>query len=87
MRNIARGVREPLRPEQVREFARSQRSSREPSRRQPDGHRRAKLVAERLHEMKEQSQADEVVLVTPGLDRHRRAESFVAVAEAWRQAA
>jgi luciferase family oxidoreductase group 1 len=87
LRNLAQGIREPLRPEQVQEFARSQegRASRLDDTRMVTGP--AKLVVERLQEMKEQSQADEVVLVTPGLDRQRRAESFVAVAEAWRQAA
>jgi luciferase family oxidoreductase group 1 len=84
--NLAKGVREPLRPEQVREFARSAegRASRLDDARMVTGP--AKLVVERLQEMKELAQADELVLVTPGLDRQRRAHSFAAIADAWRQA-
>jgi luciferase family oxidoreductase group 1 len=86
MQNLSRGKREPLRPEEVREFARSEafRSSR------PDNSRMAtgsgKVVAERLLEMKELAQVDELVLVTPSLDRRRRTDSYLAVADAWRQA-
>jgi alkanesulfonate monooxygenase SsuD/methylene tetrahydromethanopterin reductase-like flavin-dependent oxidoreductase (luciferase family) len=43
-----------------------------------------KAVAERLRQMKEQAQADEIVVVTPSLDRERRRASYEAVAEAWR---
>ena len=45
-----------------------------------------KRVVERLQEMKAEAQADELVLVTPGLDRERRAGSFTAIADAWLQA-
>jgi luciferase family oxidoreductase group 1 len=85
LRNLAQGVREPLRPEQVREFARSTegRASRPDETRMVTGP--AKLVVERLQEMKELAQADELVLVTPGLDRERRGDSFAAIADAWRQ--
>jgi luciferase family oxidoreductase group 1 len=87
IRNLSRGIREPLQPEQVREFARSDegRLSQLDETRMVTGP--AKLVVERLHEMKEQARADELVLVTPGLDRRRRADSLVAIAEAWRLAA
>lgn len=86
MRNLARGVREPLRPEEVTEFARSQafRSSRRDDARMAVGE--PKAVAERLLELKEQAQVDEIVAVTPSLDRERRTRSLVAVADAWRQA-
>jgi luciferase family oxidoreductase group 1 len=84
MRNLARGVREPLRPEQVVELARSQDFAFD-DRRMVVGP--PKLVAERLLELKEQAQADEVVVVTPSLDRARRTASLVALAEAWRDAA
>ena len=69
MQNIRRGVREPLRPEQVREFARSQqfRASRHDDGRMVTGE--PKAVAERLLEMKQLAQADEIVVVTPSLDR------------------
>jgi luciferase family oxidoreductase group 1 len=87
MRNLARGVREPLRPEQVIELARAEgfRSGRRDDGRMVVGP--PKLVAERLLELKEQAQVDEVVAVTPSLDRARRTASLVALAEAWRTAA
>jgi hypothetical protein len=44
-------------------------------------------VAERLLEMKQRAQVDEIVVVTPSLDRARRTGSYVAVADAWRTAA
>jgi luciferase family oxidoreductase group 1 len=87
MRNLARGVREPLRPEQVVELARSAEFRRS---RRDDGRMVAgapKLVAERLLELKAQAQADELVVVTPSLDRARRTASLTALAEAWRQVA
>jgi len=38
-----------------------------------------KAVAERLLEMKDLAQADEIVAVTPSLDRERRIGSYVAL--------
>jgi hypothetical protein len=46
-----------------------------------------KVVVERLLEMKAAAEADELVIVTPSLDRDRRINSFRAIADAWRQAA
>ena len=46
-----------------------------------------KAVAGRLREMKELAQADEIVVVTPSLDRSRRIGSYAALADAWRAAA
>jgi alkanesulfonate monooxygenase SsuD/methylene tetrahydromethanopterin reductase-like flavin-dependent oxidoreductase (luciferase family) len=46
-----------------------------------------KLVVERLLELKAAAQADEIVVVTPSLDRGRRADSFAAIADGWRIAA
>jgi luciferase family oxidoreductase group 1 len=85
--NIRRGIREPLRPEQVRELAQSAefRSGRQDDGRMVTGE--PKAVAERLLEMRQAARADEIVVVTPSLDRDRRSASYVAVAEAWRQAA
>jgi hypothetical protein len=37
--------------------------------------------------MKDLAQADEIVAVTPSLDRERRIGSYVALADAWRSAA
>lgn len=84
MQNLARNVREPLRPEEVVEYARSDafRSRRlESDPRMVTGP--APEVAARLAEMKEQASADELVIVTPSLDRKRRVESFRDIADAW----
>jgi len=84
IQNIRRGIREPLRPEQVRDYARSAQFQAE----QPDDNRMVtgepKAVAERLLEMKQLAQADEIVVVTPSLDRERRRDSYLALADAWR---
>lgn len=84
--NIQRGIREPLAPEKVAEF----RASPE-FRDSPHGDGRMvtgepKAVAERLLELKRDVEADEIVIVTPSLDRSRRAASYAAIADAWRQA-
>jgi luciferase family oxidoreductase group 1 len=85
--NIRRGIREPLRPEQVKDFAQSAefRDNRNADGRMVTGE--PKTVAERLLEMKQQAQVDEIVVVTPSLDRARRRDSYVAIAEAWRRSA
>jgi len=88
LQNLSRNIRQPLRPEQVEEFARSdefrgRRTERDS--RMVTGE--AKLVVERLLEMKDQAQVDELVLVTPSLGRQRRVESFKAIGDAWRAAA
>jgi alkanesulfonate monooxygenase SsuD/methylene tetrahydromethanopterin reductase-like flavin-dependent oxidoreductase (luciferase family) len=87
MQNLRRGVREPLRPEQVVELARSAqfRSGRRDDGRMVVGE--PKAVAERLLELQAEAQVDEVVVVTPSLDRDRRTGSFRAIADAWRTAA
>ena len=83
IQNLRRNVREPLRPEQVRDYARSAAFRKAA----PDDDRMAtgepKVVVERLLELKEQAQVDEIVVVTPSLDRARRTDSFRAIAEAW----
>jgi luciferase family oxidoreductase group 1 len=85
-RNIQRGVREPLAPEAVREFADSDdfKSSRQRDGRMVTGE--PKAVAERLLELKAEAEVDEIVVVTPSLDRERRKASFTAIADAWRAA-
>jgi luciferase family oxidoreductase group 1 len=87
MSNLRRGIREPLRPEQVLELARSEgfRSGPRDDSRMVVGE--PKVVAERLLELKELAQVDEIVAVTPSLDRRRRTASLVALADAWRDAA
>jgi luciferase family oxidoreductase group 1 len=83
--NLRRGIREPLRPEQVREYARSPEFRRDSR----DGRMvtgEAKAVVERLLELKSDAEVDEIVVVTPNLDRTRRTASFRAIADAWRAA-
>jgi alkanesulfonate monooxygenase SsuD/methylene tetrahydromethanopterin reductase-like flavin-dependent oxidoreductase (luciferase family) len=86
IQNIRAGVREPLRPEQVREFATSPAflESRNADDRMVTGS--PAEVVTRLMEMKAAAQVDEIVVVTPGTDRARRTASFVAIADAWRRA-
>jgi luciferase family oxidoreductase group 1 len=85
--NIRRGIHEPLRPEQVREHATSAqfRAGRRDDGRMVTGE--PKAVAERLLEMKQLAEVDEIVVVTPSLDRARRRDSYAAIADAWRDAA
>jgi hypothetical protein len=45
-----------------------------------------KAVAGRLLEMRQEAQADEIIVVTPSLDRARRQGSYAAIADAWRAA-
>jgi luciferase family oxidoreductase group 1 len=84
MRNLARNIREPLRPEEVVEYARSEafrgrRQDRDP--RMVTGP--APDVVARLAEMKALAQVDELVVVTPSLERKRRIDSYRQIAEAW----
>jgi luciferase family oxidoreductase group 1 len=83
--NLRRGIREPLRPEQVREYARSPEFRRDSR----DGRMvtgEAKAVVGRLLELKAEAEVDEIVVVTPNLDRTRRTASFRAIADSWRAA-
>jgi luciferase family oxidoreductase group 1 len=87
IQNLRRGKREPLRPEEVQKLAASAefRSARHDSGRMVTGE--PKAVAERLLEMKELAEVDEIVVVTPSLKRDRRKASYAAIADAWRRAA
>jgi len=86
IQNIRRGIREPLRPEAVKELASSPefRTSRNEDGRMVTGE--PKAVAERLLELKHEAEVDEIVVVTPSLDRERRKASYAAIADAWRAA-
>lgn len=87
IQNIRRGIREPLAPETVRDLARSPDFR---NRRNDDGRMvtgEPKAVAERLLDMKQLAQVDEIVVVTPSLGRDRRKASYAAIADAWRAAA
>ncbi len=83
MLNLRRGIRTPLRPEEVDAFAASpefRNSPRDPDRMAIGP---AEQVVARLRELQRASEADEVVIVTPGLDRAARIASFEAIAAAW----
>jgi len=86
LQNMRKGRREPLRPEEAREYSRTEefRRTRTVDSRMLTGE--PKVVAERMLELKEQAQVDEVVIATPSIDRERRAGSIAALADAWRQA-
>ncbi|MGA8211014.1 MAG: LLM class flavin-dependent oxidoreductase [Nocardioidaceae bacterium] len=88
MANLARNVREPLRPEEVSRHARSTAFQ---GRRRTHDPRMATgtpdAVVQQLRELKAAAQVDELVVVTPGLDRERRTTSLRAVADAWRATA
>ena len=79
--NLRRNIREPLRPEQVRQHARSAGFRRSSDGRMVTGE--PKAVVGRLLELKEEAEVDEIVVVTPNLDRARRTASFQAIAGAW----
>ena len=85
IQNLRRGKREPLRPEEVHNLAESAefRSARRDSSRMVTGE--PKAVAERLLEMKELAEVDEIVVVTPSVKRDLRKASYVALADAWRR--
>jgi len=87
IRSIRQGIREPLAPERIRELADSAefRSARPGDARMVTGE--PKAVAERLLEMRQLAEVDEIVVVTPSLDRERRKASYAALADAWRRAA
>ncbi|HEY3549347.1 MAG TPA: MsnO8 family LLM class oxidoreductase, partial [Propionicimonas sp.] len=88
MANLARGIREPLRPEQVVEHARSEAFRRSRTALRSSGDDRmvtgtADEVVARLRALQAEAQVDELVLVSPSLDRGRRTESFRAIAGSW----
>lgn len=87
MPNLLRGVREPLRPQEMQAYARSGACTDG----EVDNSRMVvgepMMVVERLLELKAAAQADEIVVDTPGLGRVRRADSFTAIADGWRIAA
>lgn len=89
MANLARGIREPLRPEEVRAHAGSDRfrRSRDALRAQGDDRMATGTPADvvaRLRSLRAETEADEVVVVTPSSDRARRIGSYRAIADAWR---
>ncbi|WP_182112513.1 MULTISPECIES: LLM class flavin-dependent oxidoreductase [unclassified Actinotalea] len=86
MQNLARNIREPLRPEDVRTYAASsafasRRLVEGPDQRMVTGP--ADVVVDRLRDLQQRAQVDELVLVTPSIDRDRRIASLEAIATAW----
>jgi luciferase family oxidoreductase group 1 len=84
MANIRRGIQSQLRFEEIAAAARAPEF-------RDDGFAWDYMVAgtpqsvvERLLEIKAKAQADELVIVSPGLDRPRRIASYQAIANAWR---
>lgn len=83
MLNLGRGIRTPLRPEDVDAFAASPAFLDAPRDRNRMAIGTADEVVARLRELQQESETDEVVVVTPGLDRTARIASFEAIAAAW----
>lgn len=83
MANLARGIREPIRPEQIAEYAQSPQFLATPHDEQRMAVGTADQVVQRLRQIQQQGRTDEVVVVTPGLDRAARIASFQAIAAAW----
>lgn len=84
MSNLRRNIREPLRPEDVAALAASQEFRSTP---QSDGRMvtgRPDDVVKQLRDLQADAETDEVVLVTPTIDRPRRIASYEAIAAAWR---
>jgi luciferase family oxidoreductase group 1 len=79
--NLRRGIREPLRPEDVVELAGSDDFRADPNRMVTGA---PAVVAERLRELAGRAEADELVIVTPSIDRTRRIDSYAAIAAAMR---
>lgn len=83
MANLRRGIREPLRPEEVEALASSA-----DFRALPAGDDRMVTgapddVVKRLRDLQADARADEVVVVTPAIDRQRRIASYRAIAAGW----
>ena len=87
MQNLARGIREPLRPEDIQVYA---ESSAFRDLRRADGSDERMVtgppdtVVARLRDLQARAEVDELVLVTPSIDRARRVESLRSIASAWR---
>lgn len=90
LQNLARNVRTPLRPEQVRAYAASEefRVARAAGVTVADDRMvtgPAEVVVQRLLALKDAAQVDEVVVVTPSIGREARIASYEAIAAAWPQ--
>lgn len=83
MLNLRRNIREPLRPEDVEAFAASPEFRDAPRDASRMAVGPAEQVVERLRELQAEGETDEVVVVTPSLDRASRIASFEAIAQAW----
>jgi alkanesulfonate monooxygenase SsuD/methylene tetrahydromethanopterin reductase-like flavin-dependent oxidoreductase (luciferase family) len=83
MDNIRRGIQAPIVMSEVADAARAAEFHDEGYARDYMVVGSPETVVERLIEIKEQAQADELVLVSPGLDRARRISSYQAIAGEW----
>lgn len=88
LQNLARNVRTPLRPEEVRAYATSEEFRRARAAGVTVADERmvtgpADDVVARLQALKEAAEADEVVVVTPSIGRAQRIASYQAIAAAW----
>lgn len=80
--NLSRGIREPIRPEDVAAYATTPEFAAAPR----DGRMvtgPAADVVAGLRALQAEAGADEVVVVTPGLDRVARIASYRSIARAW----
>lgn len=83
MLNLRRGIRTPLRPEEVDAYATSPAFLSAPRDRTRMAIGTADEVVARLRDLQQAAETDEVVVVTPSLDRAARIASFQAIAAAW----
>jgi alkanesulfonate monooxygenase SsuD/methylene tetrahydromethanopterin reductase-like flavin-dependent oxidoreductase (luciferase family) len=86
MANIRRGIQNQLQASEIAHASHSPEFRDESFARDYMVVGRPQAVVERLLELQAESQADELVLVSPGLDRARRIASYQAIAEEWQRA-
>lgn len=82
--NLRRNIKAPVSPEDVDAFALTSdflEADRDPARLAVGT---AEQVVDRLQALKSEAEADEIVVLTPGLPRDKRIKSYEAIANAWR---
>lgn len=85
--NMRRNIKTPVSPEDVDAFALTphfREADRDPSRRAVGT---AEQVVEHLQALRSEAEADEIVIITPGLPRHKRIQSYQDIAHAWHASA
>ncbi|MBB3753852.1 luciferase family oxidoreductase group 1 [Mycolicibacterium sp. BK634] len=86
MANIRRGIQNQLEPSEIAQASHSPEFRDESFARDYMVVGRPQAVVERLMQLQAESRADELVLVSPGLDRARRIASYQAIAQEWQRA-